>query len=166
MKFYTIKPEYLTLWGANTDEDTVITEEELYRLSVAWEKSEEELLEQLQEAPFKTVFDFLMDKCRVRNGSGHWCYTFTELSMDEVEWIVENCPSWDYLDERDSGGNLLYDYAPVEVNGVKVWMMTAANLMDDEIREDLNREGIQDPQEFIDRYCKAHAEKYGEDFTV
>lgn len=44
---YTIKPEYLSQWGEQTDEHTIITEEELADLAKEWGKSEEELKQQL-----------------------------------------------------------------------------------------------------------------------
>lgn len=49
MKRYTIKPEYLSLWGSDCTEQTVITEQELKRLSEEWEVPEERLIEQLIE---------------------------------------------------------------------------------------------------------------------
>lgn len=166
MKYYLINPDFLSLWGEDCTEDTVIDDAEVERLAAEWEKPVEELLAQLEEAPFSKAYEHLIDKCHVKNASGHWCWTFTKLSMDEVGWIVEHCPSWDYLSETDDSGSSLYDFAPVCVNGTRVWMQTAAALMDDEIREALHAEGIADPQEFIDAYCKAHREKYGEDFAV
>ena len=57
MKNYTIKPEYLSLWGEGCTEDTVITENELQRLAQEWEKSEEELLDQLREIEYIPVGD-------------------------------------------------------------------------------------------------------------
>lgn len=40
-------------------------------------------------------------------------------------------------------------------------------LIDDEIREVLHAEGIDDEQEFLDRYVEAHAAKYdGEEFQI
>ncbi len=49
MKKFVVKTEYLHLWGEDVTEDTVITEDELQRLSEEWEKPVEELLEQLVE---------------------------------------------------------------------------------------------------------------------
>lgn len=41
------------------------------------------------------------------------------------------------------------------------------NLMDDELREQAHRELAPcSEQEFIDRYCQLHTQKYGEDFQV
>lgn len=50
MKTYKIKPEYLDMWeGGDTpsDPDRIITEDEIDRLSTAWETDKEELLKQL-----------------------------------------------------------------------------------------------------------------------
>lgn len=55
MKNYTIKPEYLSLWGDGTTEETVVTEDELHRLVQEWDKPEEELLEQLREIEYIPV---------------------------------------------------------------------------------------------------------------
>lgn len=49
MKTYHIKPEYLPKWGAETTEDTIITEDELRRLSLEWGTSIDELADQLEE---------------------------------------------------------------------------------------------------------------------
>jgi hypothetical protein len=47
--FYTIKPEYLSMWGEDCTEDTVIDSAEVERLAAEWGKSVDELLEQLTE---------------------------------------------------------------------------------------------------------------------
>ena len=49
MKMYTIKPEYLPLWGEDADENTIITQDDVERFAADWEKPVEELLEQLEE---------------------------------------------------------------------------------------------------------------------
>lgn len=49
MKQYTIKPEYLPLWGEDADENTIITQDDIERFAADWEKPVEELLEQLEE---------------------------------------------------------------------------------------------------------------------
>lgn len=57
--------------------------------------------------------------------------------------------------------------ATIELNGRNVDFDAAVALMDDEIREQLHSElSPCDPQEFIDSYAKAHAQKFGEDFIV
>ncbi len=43
----------------------------------------------------------------------------------------------------------------------------AVALMDDDIREDLHSKASHwTAQEFMDAYCEAHLEKYGEDFSA
>ena len=103
---YHIKPEYLTMWGEDCTEDTLIDTAEVEHLAAEWDKPIEELLPQLEA---------------------------TDL---------------------------------VELDGNIIHMETAAELMDDEIREQLHAEGITDPQTFLDRYCEEHYAKYGESFTV
>ena len=55
----------------------------------------------------------------------------------------------------------------INQNGAEIDFEGAVSLMDDEIREDLNRELAPcSEQEFFSAYEKAHAEKYGEEFQV
>lgn len=55
----------------------------------------------------------------------------------------------------------------INQNGTEIDFEVAVSLMDDEIREDLNRELAPcSEQEFFSAYEKAHAEKYGEEFQV
>lgn len=55
----------------------------------------------------------------------------------------------------------------INQNGAEIDFEVAVSLMDDEIREDLNRELAPcSEQEFLSAYEKAHAEKYGEEFQV
>jgi hypothetical protein len=63
--------------------------------------------------------------------------------------------------------------AKVIVNGKSVDFDAAVNLMDDELRERLHSTVADydqgDPrsyQNFVNAYCVAHAEKFGEDFRV
>lgn len=52
-------------------------------------------------------------------------------------------------------------------NNTQVVFEAAVNLMDDEIREALHAELAPcTEQEFFDAYCKAHEEKYGEEFAI
>jgi len=44
---YHIKPDCLSHWGEDTTEDTVIDEQELDRLCIEWDKTREELLQEL-----------------------------------------------------------------------------------------------------------------------
>lgn len=55
----------------------------------------------------------------------------------------------------------------VMLNGSMVDFEACVNLMDDEIREELHAEGIDNEQEFIDRYVEMHADKFdGEVFAI
>lgn len=55
----------------------------------------------------------------------------------------------------------------VMLNNEMVDFEAAVMLMDDEIREAINREMAPcSEQEFIDAYAKAHTEKYGEEFEI
>lgn len=47
MKKYTIKPEYLDLWGSEADENTIITEKDVARFAHELETSVDELKSQL-----------------------------------------------------------------------------------------------------------------------
>jgi hypothetical protein len=47
---YTIKPEYLTMWGEDVTEETIIDAAEIERLSKEWNKPIEELMDQLVPA--------------------------------------------------------------------------------------------------------------------
>lgn len=48
-KTYRVKPEYWSLWGADTDENTVIAYSQMTRLAEEWEVPVDELLHQLEE---------------------------------------------------------------------------------------------------------------------
>lgn len=57
----------------------------------------------------------------------------------------------------------------LNVNGrdFEVDFDACVNLMDDELREQVHAELAPcTGQEFLDRYCELHLEKYGEDFQV
>lgn len=55
----------------------------------------------------------------------------------------------------------------INQNGEEIDFEVAVSLMDDEIREDLNRELAPcTEQEFFKAYEKAHEEKYGEEFQI
>lgn len=57
----------------------------------------------------------------------------------------------------------------VTINGNQVDYDAAVILMDDELREALNEDAIQEQwtdQRYIDEYSKRHAERFGEQFVV
>ena len=52
-----------------------------------------------------------------------------------------------------------------DYNGRAIDYEAAVNLMDDDLREELHAEGIDNDQEFLERYAKLHSERFGEDFA-
>lgn len=56
----------------------------------------------------------------------------------------------------------------VLLNGQEVDFDACVNLMDDDIREELHMDmaGSCTEQEFLDAYCEAHSNKYGEEFRI
>ena len=49
MTRYTIKPEYLSNWGEDCTEETIITDADVERLAQEWEMPVDQLLQQLIE---------------------------------------------------------------------------------------------------------------------
>ena len=68
MKTYHIMPEYLTLWGAETTEDTIIATEEIDRLAAEWGTPVEELMSQLIEIEEE---DPAMKRISIDNGTNY-----------------------------------------------------------------------------------------------
>lgn len=54
----------------------------------------------------------------------------------------------------------------VNASGVEIDFNASLQLMDDDIREDLHREGYENEQEFFAAYEKAHEEKFGEEWEL
>ncbi len=55
----------------------------------------------------------------------------------------------------------------VNLNGQEISYVAAEALMDGDIREELHREMAPcGEEEFLEAYCEAHKEKYGEEFRV
>lgn len=50
----------------------------------------------------------------------------------------------------------------LNMSGTEVYYNSAVEMMDNEIREELEREGFETEQEFFTAYEKAHEEKFGE----
>lgn len=93
-----------------------------------------------------------------------WGATYDTALIDETE-VARLADAWGastdaLLPQLDEVADT------VMVGNTETTLEIAAALMDDEIRETVHAEGITDPQEFIDRYCEMHREKYGEEFTV
>lgn len=72
----------------------------------------------------------------------------------------DGAPEGDYDEIAD-----LTDLDADEIAILSSWD-AAAELMDDEIREAIHADGITNMVDFLRAYRKAHADKYGEDFTV
>ena len=61
---------------------------------------------------FKEQMEELFEKRASHNYKGESCLVFrTDLTDDDIRWIVEECPSWDYLDTADCSGVILADEA-------------------------------------------------------
>jgi hypothetical protein len=54
----------------------------------------------------------------------------------------------------------------VTLNGQEIDFDTAVALMDDDIREELHAQGIENEQAFLNAYVAAHRAKFNEDFAV
>ena len=51
--------------------------------------------------------------------------------------------------------------------GVEIYFEVAVSMMDDEIREELHNDlSPCTEQEFFDAYCKAHEDRFGEEFEL
>lgn len=51
--------------------------------------------------------------------------------------------------------------------GVEIYFEVAVNMMNDEIREELHNDlSPCTEQEFFDAYCKAHEDRFGEEFEL
>lgn len=83
-----------------------------------------------------------------------------DLNMDIKATAAAYLP-----DLTDEEINLLPTMSALEIQ-LLAGFDSAAELMDDEIREDLHSKGIDNKVEFLQAYCKAHAKKYGEDFMI
>lgn len=63
-------------------------------------------------------------------------------------------------------GNIGTGKERVILNGTVHYAEDVAAYMDDDIREDMNREAWNSEQEFLDEYVRRHEEKFGEDFDI
>ena len=66
----------------------------------------------LDEEFFQMKFNGLLDKCHTLNASKHPCFSLAMLDDEDIRWMAEECPSWDWLvNVTDDGGNNLYEIA-------------------------------------------------------
>ena len=76
MKRYTIKPEFLSNWGEDCTEETIIDTAEVERLAEEWETPVEELLEQLIE--IETTYGDYYSEHEDENLS--WCKPYADAT--------------------------------------------------------------------------------------
>ena len=109
------------------------------------------------------------------------------MSMEEIEIQDEAIALYDGGWRAEDRDQIIeeYDLTPERADKIVEWLEEIASrkvmldgdevdwdacveLMDDDIREELHAKyaGEITKQEFLDLYCKAHREKYGEDFAV
>ena len=93
-------------------------------------------------------------------------------SADSLEYAAElayyNAPDYipDYIEDIFDDDDC-ESVTVVNQYGLDVDFDQAVNLMDDELCYRIHNElNIDDAQEFFDTYCKAHLEKYGEEFEL
>ena len=82
---YKIKPEYLDLWGEDATEETIITDEDLEMIARGWEKTPDELMDQLIPQDDGTVFSgYTPDgiRCDVVLADDGFLYVYTPDGVD------------------------------------------------------------------------------------
>lgn len=83
---------------------------------------------------------------------------------EAIEYGENHYPRKFEWEVRDKYEEVVYTHYTKVTNdfGLEIDFETAVNLMDDDIREELNAKGIESIQEFFDAYAEAHLEKFGE----
>jgi len=61
---YTIKPEYLTLWGEDANEETMLTEDDIEMIARGWDKDVEDVIDQLEPYNFDSAVELMDDDLR------------------------------------------------------------------------------------------------------
>ena len=81
---YTIKPEYIDLFGYDANTDMVITHDDIESLARGWEKPVDEIIEQLTPYNFHSAVELMDDDIReaLHNDS-------TERSESRFLWDYE-----------------------------------------------------------------------------
>lgn len=114
------------------------------------------------------------------NGLVSYKLTYTErhLRLDQEkaakQSIIEFAKCHNAVEISDNSLNVRITFRipemeniTVMINGNEHLFDAVVNMMDDDIREALHSEGIEDPQAFVDAYISRHAEKYnGEQFDI
>lgn len=101
---YTIKPEYIDLWGSEADENTIITEEDIARFAHDWEKSEDELKSQLIPVRAKSDDEdepakwYIIDDARTDRGE---IFEKPIEAANLTDAIKAARKDWDYLTAKE-----------------------------------------------------------------
>lgn len=93
------------------------------------------------------------------------CGSFTEIK----NCTVTNCALYEYrMGHRPKKEGNFMNCRFINASNEEVSFITAAEFMDDDIREDLHLEmgGHCSEAEFFDEYCRRHLVKYGEEFCI
>ena len=64
MKTYRIKPEYLAQWGEDATEETILTEDDIETITRGWEKTPEDVADQLIPENFSAAVELMDDEIR------------------------------------------------------------------------------------------------------
>ena len=95
MKYYTIKPEYLALWGEEVTTETIITTAELARIASEWDKTVEDLTSQLNEVQMQDAvaehFIPVTDAVIRQEGAPAEAYTALDCIRDDEEPDEDGC---------------------------------------------------------------------------
>lgn len=92
--FYTVKPEYMHMWGREVEDSTLITEDEVKRLSEEWCTSVEALLEELIPAPMR--YWWVVDDAMSERGE-----VFTKLYLSKDAAMDAARSDWENLTETE-----------------------------------------------------------------
>ena len=103
MKRYIIKPEYIDLFGSDANAYTVITTEDIKRLSEAWEKPIEDIMEYLIEDNTENKAYRVM--CRIP-GKHDWQVL---NRLIELETGCTYCETEEEYNEAVRNGFITYD---------------------------------------------------------
>lgn len=61
---YKIKSEYIDLWGAEANENTILTENDLEAIARGWEKTPADVMDQLVSYSWESIVNLMDDEIR------------------------------------------------------------------------------------------------------
>ena len=111
MKRFYIKEDYLTLWGSECDEDTIVTYQEVENLSREWDEPIEELLDQLIEIEGPQWF--IVDNALSARGEIFDRPLHTDDKMEAFEAAMN---SWNYRTDSEKENRDDFYIALAETN--------------------------------------------------